>query len=59
MSQHKIIKSTANKADISNIADLAYAVIRKTEFKPTVQMYMRLAFLVSLSFVQQRDRMSY
>ncbi|KIM72877.1 hypothetical protein PILCRDRAFT_15726 [Piloderma croceum F 1598] len=40
-----IIKSTHDKVNISNIIDLAYAVIRKTEFKPMVQMYMYLAFL--------------
>lgn len=30
-----------------NVADLAVAVIGRTGIKPTVQLYMRLAFLVS------------
>ena len=36
----------------TNIADLAAAVVGKTGMKPTVQLYIRLAFLVSktLSF---------
>jgi hypothetical protein len=36
----------------TNIADLAAAVVGKTGMKPTIQLYIRLAFLVSktLSF---------
>jgi hypothetical protein len=37
---------------MSNVADLAHAVIGKTEFKPTVHMYMRLAFLVSFALIR-------
>ncbi|KIM79395.1 hypothetical protein PILCRDRAFT_10515 [Piloderma croceum F 1598] len=40
-----IIKSMQDEVDISKIADLAHAIIGKTEFKPTVHMYMCLAFL--------------
>jgi hypothetical protein len=34
------------QSDKVNIAALAHAIIRKTGIKPTVQLYMRLAFLV-------------
>jgi len=39
--------ATVDDQDKCNIADLAVSVIGKTGFKPTVQLYMGLAFLVS------------
>jgi hypothetical protein len=39
-------KEQGEQSDKVNIAALANAVIGKTGIKPTVQLYMRLAFLV-------------
>jgi hypothetical protein len=40
------VKNSVKVPEKSNIRDLATAVIGKHNIKPTVQLYMRLAFLV-------------
>jgi hypothetical protein len=47
------IKDSVDNPDSGkdNVADLAVAVIGRTGIKPTVQVYMRLAFLVSQAVV--------
>jgi len=39
-------KEQGEQSDKVNIAALAHAIIGKTGVKPTVQLYMQLAFLV-------------
>jgi len=45
---YQIVESLEPSSKMRNIADLCHALISQTHIQPTLQLYMRIAFLVRL-----------